>query len=487
MSWLILTASLLAQTPAELHSAALLDLVQRVPPERQRDTRYVSLHAAPSGPERESLYKSLVFALNSTSFRANISTPSRIYSGVLVRVSLSSLAWDIGARRSRIARLKEQGVDIAGFSEDLWEEIVKAEPYFFTSTLYPDGKPSRGWLDPAVDGELRKRTYASKAIARADWLVPRLLREPQDNGVYSQALLLPPKEEDLYKAFGVNSKLVDSDPQLRAGGAVLVSPVALHNRELQVIPSLYGWDEKFIWRTFDFAVDATGDKSVIERLAGTVKHDGREIIGTLPNGGHWYYLSNGAGAQVNVVPQTIAIDQRPAIFNRIKDRSVYNAWKCVSCHSESGGGIQQFDDVISRASLFPGIGFGVFAYDKNKGTQLLEVLDDYYLPGLPGKIARQNTSYAEWLKRVNGLKPQENGIAIEQAVDGYTLELVTPEAAALEMGADFDAAKIQWKASGNPYDILLYSGQPIRRAAWEQQGFQKAMRATVWPWERSKN
>lgn len=486
MTALILAVSLLTQTPAELHAAALGDLVRTVPVERHRDTMYVSLHAALAGPDRESLWNSVLFALSSTSFRSIISTPSRTYNGLLVRISLASLGWDVGSRRSRIARLKEQGVDTTGFSEDLWEEIVKTEPYFFADSYYADGKLSRGWLDPTVDKELRTRTHASKAIVRADWLIPRLLREAQEGGIYSQALLLPSREADLYRAFGVDQKLVDSDPQLRNGGAVLDSIVALHNRELQVVPSLYGYDERFIWRTFDFNRDETGDRSVIDRLAGTVKHDGREIIGTLPNGLHWYYLADGAGKQVAVVPQNIAIDNRPGTFSRIRDRNVSNPKACIGCHSESGGGLQPFDDVISKAILSPRIGLAVFAYGKEQGTELLGNLQDYYLSDLSRKIARQNASYAERLKLVNGLTPQANGLAIEAAVDGYSLDLVTFEQAAREMGQDPVAARIMLRASGNPYNNLLSVGQPIRRAAWEQGGYLKAQYATQWPWE-SKN
>jgi hypothetical protein len=60
--------------PAEVHAAALGDLVQRVPPERQYDTRYVSLHAAQAGPAGQTVYGSLIFALNSTSFRSTLAS-----------------------------------------------------------------------------------------------------------------------------------------------------------------------------------------------------------------------------------------------------------------------------------------------------------------------------------------------------------------------------------------------------------------------------
>lgn len=470
-------------SPAEVHAAALGDLVTKVPPERQRDTRYVSLHAAPAGRERDSLYSALLFAVNSTSFRASLAQPPRVYSGgVLVRLSLSQTGWDATSRSARIERLKGQGVDTSTFKPDLWEEIVKNEPYFFSTSAYTDGKISRGWLDPAADDELRRRTYASKGIIRADWLIQRLLREAADGGVYSQALLLPPNESDLYKGFGVDEKLVGSDPVLRSGGAVLDSIVALHNRELQLIYSAYGYDEKFIWRTFDFAVDATGDKSVIDTLGGKVKHDGREIIGTLPNGLHWYQLENAQGQQVNVVPQNIAIDQRAGTFERLKDRSVINSFKCVSCHGPAGG-IQFFDDVISKAMLSSGVGLAVISKNKDRIGQVASELEDYYLSNLQSKIRRQNASYTERLKACNGLAPGENAVLVNDTVEDYTLGLVTPEQAAREMGADLATARIQWRSSGNNHAVLLSAGISVRRAAWEN-AFVDVMRNNVYPWEK---
>lgn len=483
---LIFAASLVIvgqPSPAEVHAAALGDLVTKVPPERQGDVRYVSLHAAPPGKERDSLYQSLLFALNSTSFRSTLALPPRVYGGVLVRLNLVALSWDRASRMARIARLAGLGVDVATFKPDLWEELIQGEPYFFV-TYATNGEVSRGWLDPAADDELRKRTYSSKAIVRADWLIPRLMREAADNGIYSQVLLLPPKESDLYKSFGIDQKLVDGDPVLRSGGAVLDSVVALHNRELQLIPSLYGFDEKFVWRTFDFAADATRDKSVIDTLGGKAKHDGREIIGTLPNGLHWYYLVNGAGTQVNVVPQNIAIDQRSGAFEKIKDRSVTNSYKCVSCHGPASG-IQPFEDVIGKAILAPGIGLTTIAYTKDRVGQISGELEDYYLSGLAGKIQRQNASYSARVKATNGLTPGENGAAINEAVEDYVFALVTPEQAAREMGQTIEAARVLWRASGNSHAVLLSGGISIRRAAWEV-AYTDIMRANVYQWEGAK-
>lgn len=481
---LVLSLAVTSQpSPAEVHAAALGDLVTKIPPERQRDTRYVSLHSSPAGPERDRLYWALLFALNSTSFRATLARPPRVYGGVLVRLSLASLSWDIAARTSRIERLKAREVNTAAFKPDLWEEIVKDEPYFRVTVVY-DKEVDRGWVDPAADEQLRSLAYTGRAVIRADWMIARLLREKEDGGVYSQALLLPPVEADLYRAFGLDQKLVDADPGLRSGGAVLDSVVALHNRELQLIPSLYGYDEKFFWRTFDFSRDATGGRSVIDALGGKVKHDGREIIFTLPNGLHGYYLSNGAGTQVNVVPQNIAIDQRSGAFERLKDRSVINSFKCISCHGPAGG-IQPFEDVVGKAILSPNIGLAAIAYSKERVGQLASELEDYYLVGTPARITRQNASYTARVKECNGLDPGTNAQAVNEIVEDYVYSLVTPGQAAQEMGQTAEAARVMWRASGNSHAVLLSGGIPIRRAAWES-AYLDVQRATVWPWEQKK-
>lgn len=499
MPWLML-ASLLAayqdpdrapvgETPGEQHLAAFVDL-GRLPAELRVDSRWLSLAAIPP-EERDSFVRSLTFVLNSTSFRSSLFRPKRISPSV-VRIDLGALGWDRDSRRERIARLKGQGVDTSKFKADLWEEFVRDDPYFLVTqevTRKRDGTDAkkrivRGWIDPAADLALRVGTGSAMAILRADWLLPRLLLEAANGGYYSQALLFPPTEVDLYKSFGVNRKLVDADPQLRSGGAVLSSVVALHNRELQLIPSLYGHDDRFIWRTFDFAVDDIGNKSVLDFLAGTVKQDGREVIGTLPNGLHWYYLADGKGKQVAVVPQAIAIDLRPGAFDPIKERSVINAYKCISCHGPTGG-VYPFDDVVARAILADGIVQYPIAKDKKVAEAAVREAEDYYLSGLAKKMVRQQESYTARVKACNGTETGPNAAAVVGLVETYIYDLVTPAQAAREMGRSLEVAKLLWRNSGNSQLNVLWSGQAIKRVAWEKS-WADAMRADTYPWDNGK-
>ncbi len=452
--------------------------------------RYLSLHAIPLN-RRNQLITSLIYTLNATSFRSKLSNPVIILdknnAPILLRINLSDISWDLSNRSKRIGRLKARNVDITSFTPDIWELLTQDDYYFQTNSLNSKNEPLRGWLDPGINEQLRTLTYSSRAILNGYQILNHLLLEP----AYSQALLLPSKEADLYKAFGIDQTLIDNDPQLKKGGATLDSIVALHNRELQLIPSLYGKDNKFIWRTFDFNKDATGNKSVLENFVGSVKHDGREIIGSLPNGLHWYYLANAAGTQVNVVPQDIAIDQREVILDPnakvplvIKDRSVLNSYKCISCHES---GINSFNDVIALNVLKPKVGLGIFNKVKDpnylKNNDFKEAIEDYYLSNINREITSQQINYVATIKQCNGLDNVENAYTINNLVEDYQYKLITPIQAQLEMCVSANEFQILCRNSANPYLVLLANGQPIRRAAFEK-AFYDALTVKIYPWDK---
>lgn len=475
-------------SPDAVFKLAALDLAERVPATKRRVTRYLSLHAIPV-EDRPKFLQSLTFAINSVSFRTQIVQPVVLGDDrLLVRLDLESLAWDRDSRIARRARLEQSGVKFT-FADttaenrflDPWEEFVAADP-FFKVTHEEKGHVVRGWLDPVVEEATRKLSYSSSFILRADWLLPRLLLEKDQGGFYSQTLMFPPNEGDLYKLFGIDIKLIDRENQLRQGGAVLESVVALHNRELQLIPSLYGYDERFIWRTFDVKNDDVGEKNVLETFGGGLKHDGREIIGTLPNGLHWYYLADAAGKQVSVVPQAIALDMRRDPFGSIRDRNVVNAYKCIACHGPVAG-TQPFDDVISKAIVDPKIALAVISKDKYKVSDKTQALEEYYLSGLAKRISRQQSSYADRVIACNDLDAEGNAERLVSYVDRYTWDLVKPEQAMREMGLPADQCLDAWRLSGSSQLVVLSSGQPLRRAAWEKV-FGDAMKAVVWPWEK---
>jgi hypothetical protein len=495
---LLAAAAALLLMPDEVYRAAGADLAQR-PPAKRRVTRYLSLHAVPAA-ERWKFVQAIDFAINSTSFRTQIVHPELVGNDrLLYRLDLEDLGWDRESRAARRARLKLAGVDfrLAGEAErlfdDAWEAFVARDPYWKV-THEERGKVVRGWLNPVVEEATRYESQSANFVLRADWLLPRLLTEDADGGFYSKLLMLPATEADLYKVFGIDIALVNRDSQLKVGGGVLESVVARHPRHLRFVPSMYGFDERFVTLTFDFADERGDDKDLFKRPGGNLRHDGREIIGSLPNGLHWYYLADGKGKQVAVVPQAIALDQRPDGAGKIRDRNVVNAIKCIDCHGETAG-IRPFIDVERQAMLDPNIALLVKSRDKRRLAEITQSLEDYYLlaerGGIEARVVRQQESYARRVLAVNELSPEDNAQRVLDWYNRYVWDLVRPEQAAAEMGLPLDApadggpprgARAAWRLSGNDELVVLSSGQAIRRAAWEG-AFRDAMEALVFPWE----
>jgi hypothetical protein len=299
------------ETPDAAFAAALDDLLARVPPARRYHTRYLSLAAVPAA-DRPDFIKAITFTLNSLSFRTTLYKPLEIPGGLL-RIDLTGLEWDREARARRLNLLEKQGVKFPDRKklEDVWELIAAADPYYFANQDQGKGQLFRGWIDPLAEQKLREVSYSSKAVLRADWLLAKLWVEKKFGGFYSRVLLLPATENELYKVLAVDIARVDSEVKLKRGAAVVDSDaVARFNREVQLVPGAFG-EVPFVWRTLDFSNEDSDDRDVTRTFAGKAKHDGREIIFSLPNGLHGYYLADGKGNQAAVVPQDIALDRRP--------------------------------------------------------------------------------------------------------------------------------------------------------------------------------
>lgn len=468
-------------SPSAQVSAALADL-RKVAPDKRHVTRYLSLTAVPE-KDRERYLGVPGFTLNSMSWRSRVASFPRVGDD-LVRVDLTAIAWDKASRAKRLAELQALGVAYPDEAKlaDIWETIAAADPYYFASQVRADGSLFRGWLDPKQEEELRYLSQSSKAILRADWLVSKLWVESKFGGYYSQVLLLPAKEADLYKLLAIDIKRFESEPTLRHGAAVPDSDAVAHfNRELQVIPGAYG-EVPFLWRTFDFAKDGDKAKDVFETLAGTAKHDGREIIFSLPNNLHGYYLSNGAGDQAAVVPQDIALDRRNDPGMRIRDRNVLNGYKCVDCHGPHNG-IWPFLDKVGELAVKPGIGLAVISKDKDAAAVRREELEEYYLTNLSARVDGQTATYASAVRAASGLDSTANSRALIDAFNAYTWGMVTLDVAAAEMGLSRAEAVVQLRRAANPQLVILSSGTPIRRANWERS-FPDAMQgAERYPWE----
>lgn len=473
----------LAQTPDDIWTRAFLDLEANVERADQPYSRY--LYA----PDDSVNYPGVVgYAANATSFRSEMG-PVQQLGGRLLKLDLRGFGWDFGSRVKRLAELERRGVrfDPARRADllDPWEVLARADPYF-VADHYDNSVYHRGWLDRDRVNAARGLSRSLKFVLRTDFVIPRLLTEKSQGGIYSDLLLLPDKEADLFKALLIDIAAVERDGQLRQGGAILTSIVALHNRELEMLPSLYGHGgNKYLWVTHDFNSDERGNKSVLEAFAGTVKRDGREDIGSLPNGLTFTKLFDGAGNTVDAVPETIA--QIKISQDNIRETRVINSYSCIKCHQQ---GIRDFEDVVRKAFLNQPSPLNTKAKSQYAADELSVALAEYYSSTLNETIRTQQQAYAVRLKAACGMTGNEASQAVVEAVESYGADLVDPARGAVEMGYTEDFAKLAWMAASVPYQAngvhyagnsqlaVLAGGQAIRRAAWESS-FSDSMLAAI--------
>jgi hypothetical protein len=504
------------ESPAGAYFLAYNDLKANVKHEDWCFTRYLALYSIPRD-EREKAFKAVAFAVNGLSFSRSFAPMTLVGDGLLIRFDISRLGWDVQSRADRIAFLRKKAVTFAAgeVSADPWETLAKRDPYFEASRIV-QRKPTtrtvtraqvqvdaygrqvlvnvpytesvsrppvlvRGWIDPDVFAAVAEYTHSAKAVLRADWFLYQTWTD-RPIGLYSDFLLLPAKEKDLYKVL-----LIDEADQrgqaLTVGGATRegTSFVALGPRELELL----GGDLGFAWRTYDFDVnnvlkDVQGDRDPRQRFRGTVKHDGREIIYSLPNGLHGYYLANGQGVQVGEVPPTIARDQlKPDPESR-----VINAWKCVACHGPNDGLIPFKDSITpmlsGRSKLV------VEAYDPRVVAIEIRKLADYYGENYAGPIDDQQAAYRRAIKKLNGLDSPVNAQWFIYYLETYAYGLVDRTVAQRELGVDAADLDVVLGRLGNPTNLVIQQGNSVLRVRWEQAFRDAANGVLVFPWEVKK-
>jgi hypothetical protein len=485
-------------TPDGIYKRAAGDLFANVPRAKWRYTRYLSLQAIPES-ERLKFVQSLHFTVNSLSWRSTIVHPEVIGEDqILYRIDLESLGWDRDSRIAQRAEWERRGVKFK-FKDareeklflDPWDAMVQKEPYFKTSAKV-NGELIRGWIDPVVAQQASAATYSGSFVLRADWFLAHAWTEKDRGGFYSLFLMIPPTEQELYKVLLIPIDTVERAAQLRYGGAVAKSIVAFHNRGLEVFYSPYGRGAKYFWRTYDVLRDDLPEKNIHVSTGGTIVHDGRETIGSLPNGFQFYGVYDGKGKQVEVVPQGIALDMRRETLDQ--DRNVINAIKCVSCHE---AGINPYEDRIGFSILHPQIGLAPFSKDKARATGRAYELSDYYRiaekGGLVREVLRHQEAYAEAVFDANELTPEDNAQRAVGWYDDYVYRLVSLRQASREIGLPVEDTRkalqlavrkgVVTPTINDATATVLSSDQGVSRTQFEAS-FGNIMRGIVHPWEQ---
>ncbi|CAD71673.1 MAG TPA: hypothetical protein DDX19_11310 [Rhodopirellula baltica] len=298
--------------------------LQKQPERSQRFMRYFTLtHLYNSGVSEDELqtYRN-AFAklLNSLSWNADLIIPEAIDSARTVfRLDMRQVHW----------------------TQTIWRSIEEANPYF----LMPRTPHAESCFD---------RTETTMPFVRVDWFVFAASKPP----LYHSVLNLPETDADLENMLRVNVQAnINQEMAIRA--AFNRSGVSQNNRLIEWHKSPYG----SYWKSYDFASN-TGRQNLFEYPLGpshrrdSFKHDGGEIIFTLPNGLQGYLLTDEQGLRIDQGPTQIVSDPKQP------DRTVTNGVSCMSCHyagmipkrDEVGPAVQAnrsaFDDADDILALY---------------------------------------------------------------------------------------------------------------------------------------
>jgi WD40 repeat protein len=206
------------------------------------------------------------------------------------------------------------------WNEAIWDSINAANPYGVLSHL-------------ASAQTCYEQTQAEPPYVRADWFVAAASRPP----LYHEILGIPETDAELERLLRVEAAdNIDQEKVVRAG--FNRSGVSQNNRLIERHESAYG----AYWKSYDFGGN-TDRQNLFEYPlgpgsgAGHFRHDGGELIFTLPNGLQGYMLADEQGRRIDRGPTEIVSDPRQA------DKTVVNGISCMSCHY--GGMITKSDEI----------------------------------------------------------------------------------------------------------------------------------------------
>ena len=351
-----------------------------------------------------------------------------------------------------------------------WEIVSQKDGYF-----------AEPIVDHRTSGALR--LSGGNDLLRSDWFIKQAANSTDqtdigDNITISDTLLYalskaPKTTDEFRKAWGFDLKKEQKFGN-EYGTITNSGIVARHNRYLFSYNGSFGP----LFETYDVLAQQ-GTRDYIEGVflnnepgAPPDKSDAGELI--YPNivGMKVYALRNGQDQLVSFADPTAARHMQDVLG----DARVRVSFSCMDCHS--AGAIPSSDVLVN----FLRAKGALRVYDKPDMARLKRSI-------LNGKFNKQvkldQQLYADALRDVNGLTPEENGRYFLRTVLRYDAP-ITLEQAAYECGVTVEMFKEKIRTTnarfGGRLKMLVQDGYPIPRDAWETKGiegvpgvFQQAM------------
>ncbi len=334
-------------------------------------------------------------------------------------------------------------------------------------------------FDPAAS-QLMNATFTNTPLVSL-YEFQRHAMTTVDGGLYYEFLGLPATANELLAMVGVARGRTS---EIKA--VSLVSGVTNSPRRIIVCrntSSRPSENQGLAWITEDFARGAINVETDPTRNLHGEKHDASEIIIERPNGGHVYYLANGAGQRQDSAPDTIATD---TTIQASGDRRLQPGRSCIICHAKNQErGVRTFTKDVQKTLS------GHLDYAADRDTLTVSQIENLSnTAGLyewsPDKmVSRARDDYSDFMIRATAnLQPEDVGEITRLFFHEYWESPVTADQACLELGlavGDADAAKLLADSlppravevtpglfPEDPYIAALCSGRSITRANFLQ-------------------
>jgi len=350
---------------------------------------------------------------------------------------LNHLSWERSITQPRQIDLQKTllRIDLRdyGWTNQTWSQILDAYPYGVA-----DGEQSSN-----VD-RIRDLSGSGLPYVRADWFLAAASVAP----LYHQILRLPGTLSGLENLLRIDSASDVERGRARRFG-LRNSGVSRHNRAIERTPTVFG----AYWKSFDFANSRLEQNIFVDPIH--LQPDGGEMIFSLPNGLHAYFIVNKTGTRIDDAPVNIVRDRTNA-----DDPVVRNGRSCISCHTR---GINAFRDEIS-ATLTARIDA---AFDLSRAKALYRGQEE-----LDRLVDEDNRIFSTAILRAAGDRAGDGSEEpITRLARRYESALTVAQAAA---DVFMEATALQRIIANSPrlqrqgFDQLLGAKGGIKRDTWEQ-------------------
>ena len=336
-----------------------------------RESRYVLIESFLKRQSEQSRGNFRFITLENT-HNTNVLRPEakrdlNLYRMAIIK-TINSLSWDANIYQPEFVDPERLvlAVDmrrLKNFKGTLWTHTTE---WIAIERKYPYGiEPN----ESSIYNFILKSTGSHIPIVRADWFVTTTTQPD----LYHALLGIPSTLQALEKELRVNVEANILNGETHRTGFTKSGVSKNANRLVERHSARYG----YYWKSYDFRSGAvkgslfqfpSGPEFANNPFPDTAfRHDGGEVIFSLPNGMQGYALADGVGARLDAGPADLVSDDKRVTGNPL----ILNGISCLTCHTEGLKALPK-DEIAGIESLRGALKKFVVSLHDGKGSDLVD-------------------------------------------------------------------------------------------------------------------